>query len=79
MSKLDVEELFLKWYNGHIMCDEWGRKPSLADVPLTIMTRKEAMEKRGLTEKERFHEFFEDHIDLLDEFKEALQNKLKRK
>ena len=24
------------------MCDEWGRPPSLSDVPLTIMTRKDA-------------------------------------
>ena len=29
------------------MCDEWGRPPSLADVPLTIMTRKEALIKQG--------------------------------
>ena len=29
------------------MCDEWGRPPSLADVPLTIMTRKEALLKQG--------------------------------
>ena len=33
------------------MCDEWGRPPSLADVPLTIMTRKEAFIKRGVDEK----------------------------
>ena len=30
-----------------VMCDEWGRPPSLADVPLTIMTRKEALLKQG--------------------------------
>ena len=29
------------------MCDEWGRPPSLADVPLTIMSRKEALLKQG--------------------------------
>ena len=34
-----------------IMCDEWGRPPSLADVPLTIMTRKEALIKQGGNEK----------------------------
>ena len=33
------------------MCDEWGRPPSLADVPLTIMTRKEALIKQGGNEK----------------------------
>ena len=33
------------------MVDEWGRPPSLADVPLTIMTRKEALLKQGGNEK----------------------------
>ena len=36
-----------EWLEGKIMCDEWGRPPSLADVPLTIMTRKEAFIKQG--------------------------------
>ena len=36
-----------EWLNEKIMCDEWGRPPSLADVPLTIMTRKEALIKQG--------------------------------
>ena len=36
-----------KWLEQKIMCDEWGRPPSLADVPLTIMTRKEALLKQG--------------------------------
>ena len=36
-----------KWLEQQIMCDEWGRPPSLADVPLTIMTRKEALLKQG--------------------------------
>ena len=36
-----------KWLKQEIMCDEWGRPPSLADVPLTIMTRKEALIKQG--------------------------------
>ena len=34
-----------------IMCDEWGRPPSLADVPLTIMTRKDALSKQGNNDK----------------------------
>ena len=34
-----------------IMVDEWGRPPSLADVPLTIMTRKEALIKQGGNDK----------------------------
>ena len=36
-----------KWLKQEIMCNEWGRPPSLADVPLTIMTRKEALIKQG--------------------------------
>ena len=36
-----------EWLEAQIMCDEWGRPPSLADVPLTIMTRKEALIKQG--------------------------------
>ena len=35
-----------EWLEQQIMCDEWGRPPSLADVPLTIMTRKEALLKQ---------------------------------
>ena len=40
-----------EWLEQKVMCDEWGRPPSLADVPLTIMTRKEAFIKRGVDEK----------------------------
>ena len=36
-----------EWLEQKIMCDEWGRPPSLVDVPLTIMTRKEALIKQG--------------------------------
>ena len=36
-----------EWLEQKVMCDEWGRPPSLADVPLTIMTRKEALLKQG--------------------------------
>ena len=36
-----------EWLEEQVMCDEWGRPPSLADVPLTIMTRKEALIKQG--------------------------------
>ena len=36
-----------EWLDEKIMCDEWGRPPSLADVPLTIMTRKQALLKQG--------------------------------
>ena len=40
-----------KWLKQKVMCDEWGRPPSLADVPLTIMTRKKALIKQGGDEK----------------------------
>ena len=36
-----------EWLEQKVMCDEWGRPPSLAGVPLTIMTRKEALIKQG--------------------------------
>ena len=36
-----------EWLEEQIMCDEWGRPPSLADVPLTIMARKDAFIKQG--------------------------------
>ena len=36
-----------EWLQEKIMCDEWGRPPSLACVPLPIMTRKEAFIKQG--------------------------------
>ena len=40
-----------EWLEEKIMVDEWGRPPSLADVPLTIMTRKEALIKQGGNDK----------------------------
>ena len=40
-----------EWLEQKVMCDEWGRPPSLADVPLTIMTRKEALIKQGGNDK----------------------------
>jgi hypothetical protein len=33
-----------------VMCDEWGRPPSLADVPLTYMKRSDAFAKRDYSE-----------------------------
>ena len=40
-----------EWLKQKVMWDEWGRPPSLADVPLTIMTRKEALLKQGGDDK----------------------------
>ena len=39
-----------EWLEETIMCDEWGRPPSLADVPLTLMKRKDALLKQGENE-----------------------------
>jgi len=36
-----------EWLEEKVMCDEWGRPPSLADVPLTVMKRKSALIKQG--------------------------------
>ena len=36
-----------EWLQQKVMCDEWGRPPSLADVPMTIMKRKDALIKQG--------------------------------
>tara|TARA_R100001082_G_scaffold109378_1_gene86437 strand:+ start:1791 stop:2006 length:216 start_codon:yes stop_codon:yes gene_type:complete len=36
-----------EWLGEQVLCDEWGRPPSLADIPLTVMTRKEALIKQG--------------------------------
>jgi len=36
-----------EWLEEQVLCDEWGRPPSLADVPLKVMTRKEALIKQG--------------------------------
>ena len=41
-----------QWLERHIMSDEWGREPSLADVPLTLMKRKTAFKKRGYSNEE---------------------------
>tara|TARA_R100000315_G_C5231964_1_gene142986 strand:- start:331 stop:582 length:252 start_codon:yes stop_codon:yes gene_type:complete len=41
-----------KWLNQRVMVDEWGRPPSLADVPLTIMTRTKMFKKRNMQKKE---------------------------
>ena len=40
-----------EWLEEQVMCDEWGRPPSLADVPMTIMTRKQPLIKQGHNDK----------------------------
>ena len=41
-----------QWLNQRVMVDEWGRPPSLADVPLTLMSRQQMFKKRNMEEKE---------------------------
>ena len=41
-----------QWLNQTIQFDEWGRPPSLADVPLIYGTRKKAFELRKYTDKQ---------------------------
>ena len=56
MSKKD-------WLNQTVMCDEWGRPPSLADVPLTYMDMKKALKKRGYSKRE-ITEMYELHMNM---------------
>jgi hypothetical protein len=37
------------WLQQKIWVDEYGRDYNLSDVPMTIMTRREAYDKRKLT------------------------------
>jgi hypothetical protein len=37
-----------QWLNQTVMFDEWGRPPSLTDVPLTYGSRAEMFELREL-------------------------------
>ena len=41
-----------QWLNQTIQFDEWGRPPSLADVPVMYGTRKKAFELREYSNKE---------------------------
>ena len=41
-----------QWLNHTILFDEWGRSPSLADVPLTYGPRRKAFELKGCSKKE---------------------------
>ena len=55
-----------KWLEQEVMCDEWGRPPSLADVPLTIMTRKEGLLKQGGNDKS-IDKLYKETIDVKKE------------
>ena len=49
-----------EWLNETIMVDEWGRPPSLAAVPLTIMTRKDALFKRNIVSKKEISKLYKE-------------------
>mgnify|MGYP005991076495 CR=1 FL=1 len=36
-----------EWLEQKVMCDLYGRPLNLSDVPMTIMTRKDALIKQG--------------------------------
>ena len=40
------------WLQEKIFVDTYGRDYNLSDVPMTMMTRKDAYDKRGLTEEQ---------------------------
>ena len=40
-----------EWLEQKVMCDLYGRPLNLSDVPMTIMTRKEALIKQGCDAK----------------------------
>ena len=65
-----------KWLKQKVMCDEWGRPPSLADVPLTIMTRKDALIKQGGDEKS-IDKLYNDIVFSDKQYKEAIDAKEK--
>ena len=65
-----------EWLEEQVMCDEWGRPPSLADVPLTIMTRKEALLKQGGNEKS-INKLYNEIVFNDNQYKEAINAKEK--
>tara|TARA_Y100001951_G_C11146007_1_gene186365 strand:- start:390 stop:578 length:189 start_codon:yes stop_codon:yes gene_type:complete len=56
MGKIRGEK-YESWLREHIICDEWGRGPSLADVPMTIMTREQAFKKQNKTDADMKKEY----------------------
>ena len=55
------------WLQEKIFVDTYGRDYNLSDVPMTMMTREDAYDKRGLTEKQ-IDEIYEEWI--LEEIKD---------
>ena len=58
------------WLQQKIWVDEYGRDHNLSDVPMTIMTRREAYDKRSLTLKqidEIYDKWIEEQMELKNE------------
>ena len=55
----------IQWLTQKVMCDEWGRPPSLADVPMTYMSREKAFQKRKYT-KEVINETYKVYLEYLE-------------
>jgi len=51
-----------EWLQKKVLVDEWGRPPSLADVPLMPMTIKQAYKKQGATDKQ-INQLYKDRIN----------------
>ena len=49
------------WLQEKIFVDTYGRDYNLSDAPMTMMTRKDAYDKRGLTE-EQVDDIYEEWI-----------------
>ena len=41
-----------QWLQKKVLVDEWGRPPSLADVPLIYGSREKSFELNGYSDKE---------------------------
>ena len=54
-----------QWLEQSVMSDEWGRPPSLADVPMTYMSREKAFQKRKYT-KEVINETYKVYLEYLE-------------
>ena len=52
-----------KWLNEQIFVDEYGRDYNLSDVPMTLMVRRTAYKKRGMT-KEQINKTWEKQYEV---------------
>ena len=55
-----------QWLSQKVVCDLYGRPLNLSDVPMTIMTRKEALLKQGGDDKS-IDKLYKETIDVKKE------------